>query len=524
MKKIALLLVMIFNIGIYAQNDIKQIGDFNTENFPTVKFKINLSNPDVKNADDFLLSENNKKRDFELKLLPVKVVDSTKNILIIWEDMTHSSHSLQFDTFKYILKKSIPGFVNQGDKVNIAIFDRNRKGKTPLRFLLEDYTDDIDKLITAIDDYKRKNDRFSNQISSDLYNSIYDGIKKLKNDFPNKNKAILVLSAGKNLEISNYNSIGDIIIFARKNKVPVYSLQYMLWEHENIDALANESYGKFFHIQGTYKLNGNHSKDAAVDSVIDFLNNSPSRYQGQNYLFTYDSEYKKDGKLHTVELKVDDSKKTLNFKVPNCDLICIFKEKPYIYGGSLFGFLLLLLLFLLWRRKKKKKEKKLEELKQMEVEEMLRKQEEEIEMQKEKAKMIEQKVASEREWFEKQKRLQEQKKQQKLLEEQQKQIIKEIKQTGGFPRLIISSGNDKFEYNIFKPETTIGRNANNDIQLNDTYVSGNHIKIYFDNGDFYLRDLNSRNGTLIGKKKVTTAKLQHTNVIVLGKTNIMFIR
>lgn len=42
---------------------------------------------------------------------------------------------------------------------------------------------------------------------------------------------------------------------------------------------------------------------------------------------------------------------------------------------------------------------------------------------------------------------------------------------------------------------TIGRSARNDIILRDPYISGEHARISFINGSYFLEDLNSTNGT-----------------------------
>ncbi len=58
------------------------------------------------------------------------------------------------------------------------------------------------------------------------------------------------------------------------------------------------------------------------------------------------------------------------------------------------------------------------------------------------------------------------------------------------------------EYYPVEDIISIGRSGNNKIVLKDPYISKNHLKIVEDEGDFYVEDLNSANGTYInGEKK-----------------------
>lgn len=45
--------------------------------------------------------------------------------------------------------------------------------------------------------------------------------------------------------------------------------------------------------------------------------------------------------------------------------------------------------------------------------------------------------------------------------------------------------------------TTIGRSATNRVVLQDDSCSRNHCEVFFSEGDWRLRDLSSRNGTLL---------------------------
>lgn len=56
-------------------------------------------------------------------------------------------------------------------------------------------------------------------------------------------------------------------------------------------------------------------------------------------------------------------------------------------------------------------------------------------------------------------------------------------------------------------EITIGRNKNNLLTISDEYVSSFHAKISLKNTDYFLRDFNSTNGTLLNYKKISNPKI-----------------
>jgi hypothetical protein len=361
------------------------------------------------------------------------------------------------------------------------------------------------------------------QKSSDLYNAIYDGVTKLKNDFEGENKIIIVLSAGKNLELSNYNSIGDIAIYARKSKVAIYSMQYMVYEHENIDLLANNTYGKFFHIQGKYRLKGNHDKSVAVDSLISFMNVAVDRLHGKDYKISYQSNYKSDGKLHSINLKTDDNTLNISFKAPDCNIICFVKQKPYISGGIALALLLLLLLFIRLIKKRKQNALLAQQEKDNRIQEMMELQEQELQIQKAKAINLEQKAQKEKIEREQKEKLIKQEEEKRIEKENYNNIIKEMKSLGRLPILRVVTGTTYFDWEINQPKISVGKNSNNSLVLNDPYVSGNHFIIFYKNKNYFIKDSNSTNGTSINGLKIEETKLSHNDAIQIGNIKILFI-
>jgi pSer/pThr/pTyr-binding forkhead associated (FHA) protein len=50
----------------------------------------------------------------------------------------------------------------------------------------------------------------------------------------------------------------------------------------------------------------------------------------------------------------------------------------------------------------------------------------------------------------------------------------------------------------------IGRNPESTLVLSDDYASGRHARIFPQDGDWYVEDLNSTNGTFVGQQRVAS--------------------
>ncbi|MFQ5511676.1 MAG: FHA domain-containing protein [Candidatus Krumholzibacteriia bacterium] len=68
-----------------------------------------------------------------------------------------------------------------------------------------------------------------------------------------------------------------------------------------------------------------------------------------------------------------------------------------------------------------------------------------------------------------------------------------------------------------KPVFNIGRTADNDIVIDNLAVSRLHAVLEKEKGDYYIRDCDSLNGTVLNNQKVGRAKLRSGDQIVIGK-------
>lgn len=79
------------------------------------------------------------------------------------------------------------------------------------------------------------------------------------------------------------------------------------------------------------------------------------------------------------------------------------------------------------------------------------------------------------------------------------------------------------EYAIAKERTTIGRKAVNDVQIEDTFLSGEHAAITQIGHDCIIEDLDSTNGTVVGGKPVKRHLLKSNEVIEFGDYKLNFV-
>lgn len=78
------------------------------------------------------------------------------------------------------------------------------------------------------------------------------------------------------------------------------------------------------------------------------------------------------------------------------------------------------------------------------------------------------------------------------------------------------------EYPLSKERMTVGRKPNNDIQLDDPTVSGNHAAFLMLQ-HAYIEDLNSTNGVLLNGKKVSKRQLNHGDVVRIGRHEFKYV-
>jgi len=76
---------------------------------------------------------------------------------------------------------------------------------------------------------------------------------------------------------------------------------------------------------------------------------------------------------------------------------------------------------------------------------------------------------------------------------------------------------------LARRKNTIGRDGANVIVLGDEQISNKHAVVIFDDGDYWVEDLRSKNGVIVNGSRVRSrAPLFHHSVIEIGSTILRF--
>lgn len=70
----------------------------------------------------------------------------------------------------------------------------------------------------------------------------------------------------------------------------------------------------------------------------------------------------------------------------------------------------------------------------------------------------------------------------------------------------------------------VGRGAECELPIDDNEVSRNHCMLAWDNRNWWLVDLQSKNGVFINDKRVVVARLRTNQYFALGRTKVRMLR
>ena len=70
-------------------------------------------------------------------------------------------------------------------------------------------------------------------------------------------------------------------------------------------------------------------------------------------------------------------------------------------------------------------------------------------------------------------------------------------------RLVLIEGVGPSTTELTAPETLLGRDAHCHVTIPDTSVSGRHARVYHSDGEWYVEDLGSTNGTYVNDRPLT---------------------
>lgn len=88
-------------------------------------------------------------------------------------------------------------------------------------------------------------------------------------------------------------------------------------------------------------------------------------------------------------------------------------------------------------------------------------------------------------------------------------------------KIFLPSGKEII-HDLSEQTTTIGRLAENALQIEDDSVSSSHAEIFAEEDRFFVRDLGSTNGTFINGEKIEKAILQEGDELCFGSVVTLF--
>ncbi|KPK73907.1 hypothetical protein AMJ87_00225 [candidate division WOR_3 bacterium SM23_60] len=89
--------------------------------------------------------------------------------------------------------------------------------------------------------------------------------------------------------------------------------------------------------------------------------------------------------------------------------------------------------------------------------------------------------------------------------------------------LVHKSNDDTQIVKLDKPRITLGRREDNDIVLDDRFVSRKHAEVEKKTPFYYIRDQQSRYGTFVNGTRITETRLDYGDEIQLGNTMVTFV-
>jgi len=77
-------------------------------------------------------------------------------------------------------------------------------------------------------------------------------------------------------------------------------------------------------------------------------------------------------------------------------------------------------------------------------------------------------------------------------------------------------------FSLRSDDILLGRSRQCDIRFPDRYVSRRHARLRYARGQWFIQDQQSRGGTFVNGKRVNATRLNHGDVIRIGKTELRF--
>jgi septal ring factor EnvC (AmiA/AmiB activator) len=90
-------------------------------------------------------------------------------------------------------------------------------------------------------------------------------------------------------------------------------------------------------------------------------------------------------------------------------------------------------------------------------------------------------------------------------------------------RMLVRTQGDTGIVQLLGRRTTVGRTPDNDIHLNEEFISRHHAVLLLSGASTVLEDLNSTNGSYVNGERINRRTLKEGDLVTLGKTEFRFV-
>lgn len=498
---------LISSIDSFAQKNEVDVRAITTKNYPEVKGKLWVRDPEGIKTEGIQFYENDKlvKVNFE-SFQKVDTVSQNKAILFL---IRNTEDKAEMQWYKDVLSASFKnGTIKSGDKVEIVGFSCLVEKQILFPSKLN-FTDNVQDLLLRIDKIQ-ENKRIEYQGRVQTHIAINEALNLLETQNLSLPTGLFVLSDDRSMPLELAGELPGPR--SRRLNIPIYGVTYSKQsKYYDIEALCFQTYGRYI----TESIN-----DITVVSkeLSGFLTDFENRHAGLYYPFTYSSTFEKDGKNHTVKIDSKDGQSGFSLLVPSKNIIELIQDNPLIACIIFILFIGIIVVIVMMYKKNK-----------------LKKEELEIQRKKEFSEMEQHQRAAEQKLSQQEMELQRMKEEERreaeaALNEKQAQAqaqedeiqLQKMLERGNFPWFEFRFGNETGSYQIQTPRLTVGRDESNIWRLNHPTVSRNHFQLYFKNYVYTIRDLGSSNGLFVNDIKVTEIELKHGDCIQVGEITLTF--
>lgn len=515
MKKICalFLLAMLCYVPMAAQNQGYVKETFNSEFFPEVSFVWHDDGAEILTSNDVrFLKENGLSREFDMTLQQRSENNNGKNIVILWEDFKEvdkKGTDIRVGQHAFI-QQAIIQFLSDSklssvDKVIVADFNRSRNTTTVMQPFTSDFTSDFALLRNMTAEHQHSTLSFTNAPNcSDLYTAVREGLEMLQ-ALPegSGSKVVYVFTAGHPMNIPGADSADQVLMLAQRLNIPVYIIEYA---SRSGVALEPENFAKA--TKGGFACFMQNEEAKASSFMLQSYDKVDDAYFGHDYKFTFTSNLKRGDDPQTVAINIKGVEYQEQYLPP------AFSLKEWIMEHLALTIILILLLLaiivlaiVLSVTSHKKKARKLKALEQQQ-------QEAEFEAQ--------QAIAQANNSLDEYKRQQEINRIADQERAEMERLSNLMRTKNVIPRLVCDVEGNKSSFEILNPSYTIGREPDNDLQINHPTVSRHHAKITYDGYGFYITDLGSANHVLVNGALQQQTVLRSGDAIQLGQVKIIF--